>query len=131
MGMSRIRIAVLLLVSLADAQVVLAANQDDKKMNDLARSSGCYRCHRVEPPMPGGKEPLPSGPPWKEVARKYKTLPNATQRLTRIVLEGTGSYPGDRHWKGKATKLQMPPNAPPLSEADAKTLVCRILTLDN
>lgn len=130
MRMSGIRIAVLLVVFLADAQVVLASKQDDKEMNHLAKASGCYLCHRIAPGKPGGQETLPLGPAWKDVARKYKSRANATERLTRIVLEGSGSYPGDRHWKGKAKEVQMPPNAVAISEADAKNLVRWILTLD-
>ena len=50
--------------------------------------------------------------------------------MRRIALEGTGSYPGDRHWKGRAKKMQMPPNEVEISEAEAKNLVLWNLTLD-
>lgn len=50
--MSGIRIAVLLVVFLADSRVALAAKQDDKEMNALAKASGCFHCHRIEPGMP-------------------------------------------------------------------------------
>ena len=99
-------------------------------MNDLAKASDCYLCYRIEPGKPGGQETLPLGPAWKDVVRKYKSLEHAPERLTRIALEGTGSYPGDRYWKGRAKKMQMPPNEVEISEAEAKNLVLWNLTLD-
>jgi cytochrome c len=128
--MSGIRIAVLLVVFLAGTRAAMASKQDDQEMNALAKASGCYLCHRIEPRKPGGQETLPPGPPWKEVARKYRNQPNSTERLTRTVLQGSGSYPGDRHWKGKAREAQMPANALEISEADARKLVSWILALD-
>ena len=74
--MSAIRTAVLLVVFLADSRIALAAKADDKEMIALAKASGCFLCHHIEPGKPGGQEALPLGPPWKEVARTYKTRPN-------------------------------------------------------
>jgi cytochrome c len=130
MKIRHVRIAVLLAILSANGNVALASKQDDKEMKELARSRGCYLCHRIEPPKPGGQETLPLGPAWKDVAKRYRSLDNAAERLTRIVLEGTGSYPGDRHWKGKAKEAQMPPSAVEISAADARKLVDWILTLD-
>ena len=130
MGKSCIRIAVLLIFLFAFVEFALASKHVDKEMNDLAKARGCPLCHSIAPGMPGGQQTLPLGPAWKDVARKYKTLESAPERLTRIILEGTGSYPGDRHWKGKAKEAQMPPNAVEISETEAKKLVRWILTLD-
>ena len=127
---SGIRIAIFLAVLLADGHVALASEQEDMEMNDLAKASGCYLCHRIEPRIPGGQETLPLGPAWKSVARKYKSRADAVERLTGIVLQGTGTYPGDRHWQGKAKEAQMPSNAVEIGEADAMNLVRWILTLD-
>ncbi len=128
--MSGIRIVVLLIILLANGKSVLASKQEDKEMNDLAKASGCYLCHRIAPRIPGGQETLPLGPAWKDVAKKYKGRMDATERLTQVVLQGTGSNPSDRHWKGKAKGAGMLPNAVEINEADARKLVGWILSLD-
>ena len=71
--MSGIRIAVVLFVFLANSRVALAAKQDDKEMNALARASGCFHCHHIEPGIPGGQEALPLG-------RRGRRSPESTKR---------------------------------------------------
>jgi cytochrome c len=97
-------------------------------MLDLARASGCTTCHQVEP---GGKGPEglpPVGPAWRDVAERYQGRSEALEQLTHTVM--TGSNPYDSHWKGKASGLAMPPNAVAIKEADARSLVRWILTLE-
>jgi cytochrome c len=126
--MSGIRVAVLLVFLFANGQSVLASKQDDKEMNDLAKASGCYLCHSVASRKPGAQETLPLGPAWKDVAKKYKGQADAEDRLTRIVLHGTGSNLSDRHWNGKAEGAGMLPNAVEINEEDARKLVRWILS---
>ena len=104
------------------------ASADDGAMLKLAMSSGCMTCHQIEP---GGKGPdglAPVGPPWRDVAVKYKSTKGAADQLTRTVM--TGSNPYASHWKGKVSGLAMPPNEVAIKEADARALVGWILSLD-
>lgn len=100
----------------------------DRVMVDLARTSGCFACHHIDP---GGKGPdglLPIGPAWRDVSLKYKGRPEALDELTRTVMKGSNPY--DSHWKGKASGLAMPPNAVAIKEPEARNLVRWILSLD-
>lgn len=100
----------------------------DRVMMDLARTSGCFACHHVDP---GGKGPdglQPIGPAWRDVSLKYKGRPEALDELTRTVMKGSNPY--DSHWKGKASGLAMPPNAVAIKEPEARNLVRWILSLD-
>jgi cytochrome c len=130
MRMSRIGFAVLLVVLFANGKSALASEQEDKEMNELAKASGCYICHRVESRKPAAQEVLPFGPAWKDIANKHKGQEDAVDQLTRIVLQGTGSDPAAGHWKGKAAGVVMLPNAVEINEADARKLVRWILSLD-
>ena len=99
----------------------------DPAMLKLATTSGCMACHQIEP---GGKGPeglAPIGPPWRDVAAKYKGQKGAATTLTHTVM--TGSNPYASHWKGKVSGLAMPPNKVAISEADTKKLVAWILKL--
>jgi cytochrome c len=129
MRMSRIDFAVLVVVLFVNGKSALASEQEDKEMNDLAKASGCYLCHSVESRKPRAQEVLPFGPAWKDVGKKHKGEADAVDRLTRIVLQGTGPNLSDRHWKGKAEGVAMLPNAVEINEADARKLVRWILSL--
>ena len=118
-----------LILLFAIGQSALASEQGDNEMNGLAKASGCYICHSVESRKPSAQEVLPFGPAWKDIANKHKGQADAVDRLTRIVLQGTGSGPGVGHWKGKAAGVDMLPNAVEINEADAKRLVSWILSL--
>jgi cytochrome c len=103
-------------------------SRPDTVMVDLARTSGCFTCHHIDP---GGKGPdglQPVGPSWREVSTKYKDRPEALDELTRTVMKGSNPY--DSHWKGKASGLAMPPNAVAIKEPDARNLVRWILSLE-
>lgn len=103
-----------------------AADDRTDAMMALASKSGCLACHQVEPgARPDGSKPI--GPPWKDVAAKYKGVAGASDSLTRTVM--TGSNPYASHWKGKVSGLAMPPNAVAISEGNARTLVDWILSL--
>jgi len=100
----------------------------DTTMLALARTSGCMTCHQVDPGAKGPEGLPPVGPAWRDVAAKYRGRSDALEQLTHVVM--TGSNPYDSHWKGKASGLAMPPNAVAIKEADARTLVRWILTLE-
>lgn len=127
--------ALLPLTALVLACTTLAASaadgkhaDKDKAMLALANQSGCLTCHHVEPGAKGPDGLPPIGPPWHDVAVKYKGQPQALEALTHTVM--TGSNPYSSHWKGKASGLAMPPNAAAIKEDDARRLVRWILSLD-
>ena len=122
-------IPLVMIVLVASLRLASASPQDDKAMNDLAKASGCYLCHKLEPRKPGAQEVLPYGPAWKDIANKYKGQPDAADRLTRNVLQGSGATGAERHWSGKAEGASMVPNRVEISEADTRRLVLWILSL--
>jgi cytochrome c len=107
---------------------VLSADKQDEELKKLAAASGCFTCHSIEPGKPGPEGLNPIGPPWTDVARKYKGDKHAVEQLTHTVM--TGSNPYVSHWRGKVSGLAMPPNAVAIKEKDARKLVRWILTLD-
>lgn len=113
---------------LLSAGPALAATEAaDAAMLKLATTSGCMTCHHVEPGAKGPDGLPPIGPPWRDVAIKYRNVPDAAEQLTHTVM--TGSNPYASHWKGKVSGLAMPPNAVAIKEADARLLVNWILKL--
>jgi cytochrome c len=115
------------LLTLAALAPALAADKDDAALK-LATNSGCMTCHHVEPGAKGPDGLPPIGPAWRDVSAKYQGQKDAASKLTHTVL--TGSNPYESHWKGKVSGLAMPPNAVAIKEADAKTLVKWILSLE-
>lgn len=107
--------------------LVHAATKTDVAMKKLAAEAGCTVCHAIESGAKGPDGLPPVGPPWKDVAARYRDDKGAAERLLREVLGGTSPYA--RHWKDKASGLAMPPNAVAIKEADAKRLVDWILKL--
>ena len=95
----------------------------------LARDRGCMYCHDVESPPRGSEGLLPPGPPFEEIARRYRADPTAAARLASIVRQGTGPMRRDRHWEGSASFVSMHPNEVSVTEAEARRLVDWILTL--
>ena len=78
--------------------------------------------------FPGGPIGLPPiAPAWRDIAIKYRDDPGASDRLRRTVMTGTG--PNSRHWAGKVSAVNMPPNAAVISDAEARVLVNWILVL--
>ena len=94
----------------------------------LAKDSGCYICHSVEPRNPA-REVLTEGPAFRDIARRYKGQADAADRLTATILQGSGAKPSDKHWKGKVSGDVMPANAIEISEPDARKLAYWILSL--
>jgi cytochrome c len=54
-----------------------ALSVDDAAAEALARKSGCFKCHAVDKKK--------DGPPYKEIAAKYKGKADAEQKLTTHV----------------------------------------------
>ena len=117
--------ATALLISATLAHATPAEN--DAAMLELATRSGCMACHSVLPAAKRADGLPPIAPAWRDIAVRYRDDPSAYQRLTRTVI--TGSNPGARHWVGKVSAVNMPPNAAAVSEADARVLVNWILVL--
>ena len=125
-----LRLTLLLMsVLLATTGGAAASPEDDREMNDVAKRSGCNLCHKLEPRKPGAQEVLPYGPAWKDIAKKYKGQPDAADRLTRTVLQGSDATGAERHWRGKAEGASMMPNRVEISDTDARRFVLWILSL--
>jgi len=77
----------------------------------LAQKSGCLACHAVQKKV--------VGPAYRDVANKYRGDKKAEDELVKKVLKGSSGVWGD---------VPMPPN--PVSEADARTLVKWVLSLN-
>jgi cytochrome c len=76
----------------------------------LATAKGCTACHDLTKKL--------VGPPYAEVAKKYKGDKDAPARLATSVLKGS---------QGKWGAVPMPPNK--VSEDEAKKLVAWVLSL--
>ena len=117
--------AVALLIVVTSVHANKAEN--DAAMLKLATESGCMACHSILP-VPRRADGLPPiAPAWRDIAVKYRDDPGASDRLRRTVM--TGSGPNSRHWAGKVSAVNMPPNATVISDAEARVLVHWILVL--
>lgn len=117
-----------LLAPLAVTTVAMAnPAENDATMLKLAEQSGCMACHTVLPGRKRADGLPPIAPAWRDIAIKYRDDPGASERLTRTVM--TGSNPRARHWVGKVSAVNMPPNAESVSQANAHVLVNWILVL--
>ena len=76
----------------------------------LAKSKNCMACHAVDKKL--------VGPSFKDVAAKYASQKDATEKLAAKIIKGGGGVWGP---------VPMPANAA-VSEADAKTLAAWVLT---
>jgi cytochrome c len=115
------------LLSIAAAPARATPAEYDAAMLKLATHSGCMECHSILPAPKRADGLPPIAPAWRDIAVKYRDDPGASDRLTRTVM--TGSNPDARHWAGKVSAANMPPNAAVVSEADARMLVNWILVL--
>lgn len=94
----------------ADVAAKPAPSQDEAMQ--LAKKSGCLTCHAID------KKGV--GPKWKDVAAKYRGDAGAEAKLDEKILKG-----GSGVWGS----IPMPAH-PKLSEADRKTLVKFVLSLE-
>src|SRR5512138_2517167 len=78
---------------------------------DLIKKNGCTACHSIDKKL--------VGPPYVEVAAKYKGDAGAAAKLADKVKKG-----GSGVWG----QVPMPPN-PQVSDADLKTIIAYILAL--
>ena len=76
---------------------------------ELAKQKNCLNCHQIDTKL--------IGPPYKEVAAKYKGDAGAENRLVKKVLEGSFGTWG-----------QIPMPANPVTEGEARTLVKWVLS---
>lgn len=120
-------LGLLLVVVLIYVRDASADGPQDQAIRKLASESGCMLCHSEEPSKAGTDESLPNGPSWKDIARRYRRQPDAEDRLTSVVIGGSGQGPKDRHWANKARGVAMPPNPVEISQTDARRLVRWIL----
>jgi len=124
----RAGLTILLVVALPNARVALADDQQDQAMRKLATESGCSFCHKEESRKPGVNELLPVAPSWTDIARRYRGQAGAEDRLTKVVLSGSGQGPNDRHWAYKVRDTSMPSNFVEIGRDDARNLVRWILS---
>jgi len=117
------------LLGLLIAQPAFTAQQPSSvAMEQLAKDKGCYLCHTAKSVKAGPERLLPFAPSWVDIAIKYRGQKDAEDRLTRIVLQGSGAGPNGRHWQGKVSDVGMLPNVPEIDESDARRLVHWILS---
>lgn len=88
--------------------------------------TGCTICHHdeTEPRASGDAPPL--APSFADIAHRYRGMPGAEERLTRIVVDGAN--PHDRHWKDRLEFTAMGANAPRVSRKEARAYVRWILS---
>jgi cytochrome c len=117
-----------LLLACAILPLASAAAPLDEQTARLARERGCALCHAFEPVKRGADAAPPPAPAWRDIAARYRGKPGAEDKLVAVVMRGTN--PADRHWAGKASVVDMPPNPVAISEDEARTIVRWILRLD-
>ena len=105
------------------------ADEASEKPYNVARDAGCMVCHEVESPPPDAESVLPLAPSFEQIARRYRSDPQAVDKLSSAVRDGTGPLRRDRHWEGKARFDTMYPNDGELSEGELHAIVDWILTL--
>ena len=103
-----------LLIGLLSGMAMVSANAlaDAKAGEALAKKDGCFVCHTMDNKL--------VGPPYKEVAAKYKGDKSAEAKLIEKVKKG-----GSGVWG----QIPMPPNSPQVKDEDIKTIVQWILSL--
>jgi cytochrome c len=74
----------------------------------VAKEKACYSCHADDKRL--------VGPSFADIARRYRTYPDAATKLTKKIMRG-----GSGSWG----QIPMPPN--PVSEAEARMLARDIL----
>lgn len=100
-----------LLVSIAGAALVAAGAVQAQSADELLKKHGCTACHAIDKKL--------VGPPYAEVAAKYKGDAKAPAMLIDKVKKG-----GVGNWG----QIPMPPNAT-VPDAEIKTMVTYVLGL--
>lgn len=121
-------IMLLILLASMSGRPASAAETASNEMDELASAKGCYLCHRAKPAKRNPDDLLPYAPSWQDIAQKYARQTDAEDRLTQIVLEGSGNNGKQQHWKGKVSDVGMLPNMQEINESQAKRLVHWILS---
>ena len=100
-----------LLVSIAGAALVAAGAAQAQSADELLKKHGCTACHAIDKKL--------VGPPYAEVAAKYKGDAKAPAMLMEKVKKG-----GVGNWG----QIPMPPNAT-VPDAEIKAMVTHVLGL--
>jgi cytochrome c len=97
-------------------EVPVAGAQTDRELSPeaLAKKSGCLRCHGIEKWV--------VGPPYREIAERYKDDARARATLIETVKKG-----GKGNWSEGG--VPMPPHAARVSASDTERLVDWVLSL--
>jgi cytochrome c551/c552 len=82
----------------------------------LAKKSGCLECHNIDKNI--------IGPPFHDIAEKYKNDPQARMALIQTVKNG-----GKGNWTEISHGVPMPPYSPRLSDDEIERLVDWVLKL--
>lgn len=82
----------------------------------LAQQSGCFDCHSVDKKV--------TGPPFRDVAAKYRGVDSARSALIEKVANG-----GKGNWTEISAGVPMPPHSPRLTDAEIQLLVDWVLSL--
>jgi cytochrome c len=113
-----------LLLTLAGSSLAASAASPDEQTTRLAKDRNCTFCHAFQPAR-AELGAVPPAPAFSDIAKRYRGQPGAEDKLVAVVMRG--SNPGDRHWAGKVSAAEMPPNPARISEADARQLIRWIL----
>ncbi|HEU4510648.1 MAG TPA: c-type cytochrome [Pyrinomonadaceae bacterium] len=87
----------------------------DQNLEALATKSGCLECHSVDEKV--------TGPPFRDVAARYKNDSEARGKLIEKVKKG-----GKGNWSEVTRGMPMPPHEKLISNADIARLVDWVLT---
>jgi cytochrome c len=82
----------------------------------LARQKQCYVCHDAT-------QTWMIGPPFKDIARRYKSVGDAKAKLVEVLQSGT-----EGHWA--ASKMPAQSRREPLNKEEAEVLVDYVLSFD-
>ena len=90
----------------------ITTNPDYQKGLALVSKDNCFTCHKIDEPL--------TGPPYREVAKKYAGMPDTivTYLAHKVISGGSGNW----------GSIFMLPH-PNLSEQDAEAMVKYILLL--
>jgi cytochrome c len=110
------------------ASIAVQAGEPAGNGYRLVRANGCVICHAIE--SRAAKPYLPPGPAFQDIARRYRSDPDAVRRLTSTVRDGSAPLQRDRHWNARDGFDGVCPGDFMLSEAETQSIVAWILTLD-